>query len=901
MSHGMVRLAVIVLTLLAATASAATDLPRRIGMYPQQGPALAMLDSDVVIRVRGPIVEATITQTFRNDTDRVTEATYIFPLPADAAVSAMEFETGARTIRAAIELREQAKQRYEAAITAGVGAGLLEQERPDVFTQTVSAIPARGTVKVTLRFDSVARYRAGTWELALPLVVAPRYVAGTASGRPSTGTGRAPDTDRAPDASRVTPGGAPGAGGPTSVVIEFADNVEGVTSPSHELSSTKGGYAFTDPKSDHDALIRWHAKAPTQAWVEAGDGGGYAAVLVEAKPAAATRKNALRVALVVDHAATMRGDADAVQRPFVRALLASLDARDSVAIGGSGKLVFGPAQAAQKTLDERGPQNTPFDLTAVLKLLRGTQPVVLVSDGLVADDKAALAAAAALKTPIHVIGIGPAPNRSLLAQLASVTGGTVRFPAIGDDFTAVARDVLADSAAPPERTAITWGTLAVTDIVPATLPRLGSGQAMLVLGRVKKLVAANARVRGDVIGFVEVKSSPAPDGATSPRGSLARRWAKDRLDELVAARDTKAFTDHALRYGLVSPTTAMVAIGDEVVVKDGVKHTVAVPVSVPAGMQWQIVKQQTTVDTTKTLADGEAEKKPDVFAAKPKAEKTEKPATDKPAKERPPVVTQNKKTGGAGTTTTTTTSGPKRKDKDERRPVVVRPRDRQPVAAGPRSGAAREPVAPISAAPPPVAEPRPTETSPPPPEAPADDLAKKRSYDEEEPMSAPTSVAAGADYDSEDDGEGSDDYRAESISSSSYRRALRLSLALGAGVATTSDDAGAFGALTGRVEFGHRTLVGLESSLWLVNGLNAQGSVLGTVTRRGIARRLEIGAGLGVQISGDAVGPAIELTLRAMLPLRGLATYLRYNGALLRASDGTNGQNAGSFGIEARW
>jgi Ca-activated chloride channel family protein len=868
----MVRLAVLIVVLLGASASAATDLPRRIGMYPQQGAALAMLDSDVVVRVHGPIIEATVTQTFRNDTDRVTEATYIFPLPGDAAVSAMEIETATRTIRAAIEPRDKAVQRYEAAVSAGIGAGLLEQDRPDVFTQTVSAIPARGTVKVTLRFDSVARYRAGTWELALPLVVAPRYVAGTASGRPSTGTGRSPDTDRAPDASRVTPGGAPGAGGPTSVVIEFGDAVDAVASPTHELSATNGRYTFTDPKSDHDAIIRWRAKAPTQAWVEAGDGGGYAAVLVEAPPAVAKRKIAVRVALVVDHAATMRGDADAIRRPIVHALLGGLDARDSVAVGGSGKLVWGSARTAQRVLDERGPQSTPFDLTAVLPTLRGDHAIVLVTDGLVADDKAVLAAASALKTPIHVIGIGPAPNRGLLVQLATTTGGTVRFAAVGDDLAALARDVLADASSQPERLAITWGTLAVSDVVPAHLPRLGSGQALLVLARVKKKVGpANARVRGDVIGFVDVASTAAPDGATSTRGTLGRRWAKDRLDELVAAGNTKAITDHALRYGLVSPTTSMVAIGDEVVVKGGVKHTVAVPVSVPAGMQWQLVKQQTTVDTTVTM-ESTLEDRETLADKKPKAKR---PVKDRPSSTT--VAEPRKKSGVA-------------KSSDDRRPVTAgRPRERLPVAAGPRGGEGAGPTA----APAPVAT------------VDADDSAPEKSYEMtiDEPAPEPPSVATGSAsgaYDEESDDDG--DLRSETIlASRSRRRALRLSLALGAGIATTRADTDGFGAATARVEFGRRTLVGLEGSLWLVDGLHAQGSVLGTATRRGLARRLELGGGLGVRITGDAIGPALELTIRALLPLRGLAAYLRYDGALLRSTDSTDGQNAGSFGIEARW
>src|SRR5262245_32724333 len=222
MSQGMVRPGwlVAVVVAIATPARAASGLPSRMGLYTQQGAPVAMLDSKIVVRVRGPIAEAIVTQTFRNDLDRVTEATYIFPLPVDAAVSAMEIETGARTIRASIESRDQAQQRYERAIAAGVGAGLLDQERPDVFTQTVSAIPARGTVTVTLRVDSVARYQNGMWELVLPMVIAPRYVPGTSSGRPTIGTGRALDTDRAPDASRVTPGGAPGAGGKTEVALE---------------------------------------------------------------------------------------------------------------------------------------------------------------------------------------------------------------------------------------------------------------------------------------------------------------------------------------------------------------------------------------------------------------------------------------------------------------------------------------------------------------------------------------------------------------------------------------------------------------------------------------------------------------------------------------------------------
>ena len=455
--YGDVVRAVLVSILVAiALPARASELPRRSGMYAPSGAALAMLSSAVDVRVRGPIVEATVHQTFRNDSDAPTEATYIFPLPDDAAVSAMAIATGAQTIHAAIATRDEARRRYEAAIRAGVGAALLDEERPDVFTQAVAAIPAHGKVEVTLRFDTTARYADGTWQLVLPLVVAPRYVPGAASGRPTTGSGRAPDTDRAPDASRVTPGGGPDEGGPTTVALAFADPVQGVQSPTHGLARTAHGWSLTDPHSDHDAIVRWRERDATRAWVERHGNGGYAAVLVTAPPAA-KRTAALRCLLVVDRAATTRGDADAVAHPLVRALLADLGGGDRAAVAGSDAIAWGaPAEIARALEARWATPAGPFDLTRVLAALHATprEAVVLVTDGLVADDRAALAAARAADAPIHVIGVGPAPNRSLLEGIARVTGGTVRFAAPDDDLTALARDVLADAAAPPPALAV---------------------------------------------------------------------------------------------------------------------------------------------------------------------------------------------------------------------------------------------------------------------------------------------------------------------------------------------------------------------------------------------------------------------------------------------------------------
>ena len=888
----------------------AADLPRAIGMYPQSGPALALLDSKVEVQVRGPIAEVLVTQRFQNRADHATEATYIFPLPADAAVTAMWIKTGSRTLRGAIERREDAQRRYEDAIRRGASAGLLDQERPDVFTQTVAAIPAKGTVEVTLRYDTVARYRSGTWELVLPMVVAPRYVPGAATARPTTGTGRSPDTDRAPDASRVTPPGGPGAGGATDVVIRFADKVLDPTSPTHELRVAGGEAAFTDPRTDHDAIVRWRAPAPAAGWVEQGPDGGYAAVVVEGPPAP-PRKGALRLLLVLDRSAASLGDADVVARPFVRALLGALGAADRVAIAGSDAIAWSAPADAARALDAawQAPAG-PFDLTRVLAAARpegGT--VVLVTGGLVADDVAAVAAARKLGVPIHVGGVGPAPARGLLGQLAAASGGTLRYLTAGDDLGALARSALADAATQGAPLTVNGGALSASDVVPGVLPRLGAGQAMLVLARVKQAQAANARARGELFAIEALPPPRVAPGATSAMGPLARRWARERLEELIAARaPAAAIAAHAVRYGLVSPHTSLVAIGEDVVVAGGVKRSVSVPVSVPAGMRWQAVKKQTTVETTTVTREPRDKDANDAVLSRTERRNTPRPAPDRSATAAKPDTGGGSTEVDADVVSVRGKQGEKNKEPAAKKPeeakrggIVVR-QDPATAPAPERPTRQERPTRPTRPAQPaPVVAPAP---APPPPPAPPADADDGRFDDEEEQIvidrAAPARVMA-RNYGESESG-------AELISiSSAGSRALRISAGLGAGLAVAAGDGAPLFTLSTRLEVGRRTLFGIGASLWLAapgeGGADAQGQLLATFARRavlgeGAARWLELGGGLGLHL-GAGLGPAASASLRLHLPpVPRAAGYLKYDGALLYEGGARRGQSAFTLGLE---
>ncbi len=854
----MVRPSLVIACVIALGAGRAhaSELPNRIGLYPNtsagSGAALSMLDSKLEVTVRGPVVEVIVTQRFQNRTDHATEATYVFPLPPDAAVSAMAITNGNRTIRGSIEKRDEAQRRYEAAVRAGVAAALLDQERPDVFTQTVAAIPAKGMVDITLRFDTLARYQDGTWELVVPLVVAPRYVPGVATNRPTTGTGRAPDTDRAPDASRVTPAGAPGAGGVTKLTLHFVDKATDITSPTHELKLSGGDAVLTDPHSDHDAIVRWKTPATAGGWVEPAADGGYAAVVVEA-PAAIARKGTVRCLLVLDRSAASRGDADAVAHPLVRALLASLGPGDRIAVTGSDQIAWStPADVARVLEPAWHTPTGAFDLTRVLAAARPDgAPIVLVTGGLVADDAAAVAAAKRLGVAIHVLGVGPAPARGLLGQLAAVSEGTLRVAVPGDDVVAIAKAVLADAATPPLPLTVTWGALAATEVVPGTLPRIGAGQASIVLARVTRAQPANARARGELFAIETLPASRVVDGAVTAMGPLARRWARNRLDELIAAKASVAVvTAHALRYGLVSPYTSMVAIGDEVVVQGGVKRSVAIPVSVPAGMKWQAVKRETTVDLDSSSADDHPTTK-----------------QEPPAKKPPPKVSENKLADPATTPTSSVSS-------DSKPAPVVKGRQ-------PRS---------------PVAEPR-RDQSPPPgataAQRPDGDVSAGETLDEEDSSRRYKSVAA---KESTADATGA----SIEVSDRSMARAgrLRLTTSFGGGLWRSRGETTSLLSLGARFElgFGGHTLAGADTAISVVDARDVTGHVLVSLARRG--RRFELGVGFGLQL-GHGAGPAGALSLRYHLPPAPRAAgYLRYDGALIFEQGDRRGESSFTLGLE---
>src|ERR1044072_1881058 len=163
--------------------------PKAQGLEPGSlvGPGkliLPLKHTSVYADVSGFGARVTVTQTFINPSPKPIEAIYTFPLPADAAVDRMLMKIGDRVIQGKIKRRDEEKQIYEAAKSQGKAAALLDQQRPNIFTQSVANILPGSQIQIEISYVQILKFEEDQFEFTFPMVVGPRYV------------GNAPDAEK---------------------------------------------------------------------------------------------------------------------------------------------------------------------------------------------------------------------------------------------------------------------------------------------------------------------------------------------------------------------------------------------------------------------------------------------------------------------------------------------------------------------------------------------------------------------------------------------------------------------------------------------------------------------------------------------------------------------------------
>lgn len=135
----------------------------------QSLPPLAIKYQRVEVDIKDQVAVTKMEQVFQNNVNRVLEATYIFPVPAEAAIT--DFAMYIKGKRVTAELLEKGKARkiYEDIVRRMRDPGLLEYMDRNLFKLRVYPIPAGGTQKLEIEYSQVLRRDAGMHCYTYPL------------------------------------------------------------------------------------------------------------------------------------------------------------------------------------------------------------------------------------------------------------------------------------------------------------------------------------------------------------------------------------------------------------------------------------------------------------------------------------------------------------------------------------------------------------------------------------------------------------------------------------------------------------------------------------------------------------------------------------------------------------
>jgi Ca-activated chloride channel homolog len=132
-------------------------------------PPLAMLDHKVNISIEDQVATTSIEQTFRNNTPRELEATYLLPVPKGANVKEFYMWVGGNKVKGELVEADKARKIYTDIVSRTKDPGLLEYVGTNLLRMKVFPVPAHGDQKVAVTYTYLANNDGGLVEYVYPL------------------------------------------------------------------------------------------------------------------------------------------------------------------------------------------------------------------------------------------------------------------------------------------------------------------------------------------------------------------------------------------------------------------------------------------------------------------------------------------------------------------------------------------------------------------------------------------------------------------------------------------------------------------------------------------------------------------------------------------------------------
>ncbi|MBI3911402.1 MAG: VWA domain-containing protein [Armatimonadetes bacterium] len=615
------------------------DKGKAIGLCP-------LKHTDVIADIAGFVARVQLRQEFHNPTEAPVEAVYTFPLPEDAAVDEMTMSIGSRVIRGEIKRREEAREIYEAARAAGQAAALLDQERPNIFTQSVANIMPGERVTVVISYVNLLKYDEGEYEFTFPMVVGPRFTPGggyTVPGQrgdpspPQAIEGDPGATSVVTDADRITPPITPPAtrtGHNISVTVNLDAGlpVQDVRSQLHPIATEASGptrriirLQNQDTLPNKDFVLRYAvAGSEIQTGVLAhavGDGFGYFTLILQPPQAPPqSQVSAKEMVFVIDQSGSQMGWPIRKAKETMRYCIRHLNPGDTFQLIGFN-LNLNPCFPAPVP-------NTPENVAKAMRFLEplegegGTdilravdyalrlpddperlRMICYMTDGYVGNDMQIIAYVRKHRGRARMFpfGIGNSVNRFLIEGMAKEGRGVAELVTLntpGEEAAArfyrrVSHPLLLDVG-------VDWHGLPVDEVYPKHLPDLFSARPLILKGRYTRAAEGDITVHGLLRGRPWSQTIHVSFPSVQQENSaLPTLWAREKIEALqsqdwlgaqLGRPDPKVqeqIVATALEYRLMSQYTSFVAVEERIVNVGGRQRTVDVPVEMPEGVSYE--------------------------------------------------------------------------------------------------------------------------------------------------------------------------------------------------------------------------------------------------------------------------------------------------------------------------
>jgi Ca-activated chloride channel family protein len=136
---------------------------------PPLTPPLKLDEHRVEAVIDGPVAQVQLTQVFHNETGHTVEGVYIFPLPADAAVSDFQMTMNGQVLEGKLLDKDQARRIYEEIVRRRRDPALLEYIGRNLFQTNVFPIPAGESRTLALNYTQIVPQKEGLFEFVYPL------------------------------------------------------------------------------------------------------------------------------------------------------------------------------------------------------------------------------------------------------------------------------------------------------------------------------------------------------------------------------------------------------------------------------------------------------------------------------------------------------------------------------------------------------------------------------------------------------------------------------------------------------------------------------------------------------------------------------------------------------------